>query len=146
MEERREAGPVGTELVSEQGTTSIADAVVAKIASIAAREIEGVHELLMQGVGDTIAGFAQRVTRSDTRGQGVRVAVDDGMATVALRIVADYGVSIVQVADSIRRNIIGRVKSMTGLQVKEVNIEVADLYFPQEQRVEQEEAEQRRVA
>ena len=95
---------------------------------------------------DTIAGLAQRVTRSDARGQGVRVAVDDGVAVIDLRIVADYGVSIVQVADSIRRNIIGRVKLMTGLHVKEVNIEVADLYFPQERRAALDDDEQRRVA
>ena len=31
MEERREAGAAGTELVTEQGVTSIADIVVAKI-------------------------------------------------------------------------------------------------------------------
>lgn len=146
MEERREAGAAGTELVTEQGVTSIADIVVAKIAGIAAKEIEGVHELLSHGMGDTIAGLAQRVTRSDARGQGVRVAVDDGVAVIDLRIVADYGVSIVQVADSIRRNIIGRVKLMTGLHVKEVNIEVADLYFPQERRAALDDDEQRRVA
>lgn len=147
MEERKEALVGGTELVTEQGRTTIADVVVAKIAGIAAKEIEGVHELLTQGVGETIAGLAQRVTRGDVRGQGVRVDIQDGTGIVHLRIITEYGVSIPQVADAIRRNIISRVMSMTGMHIREVNIEVADLYFPQQERVEeQDETRQRRVA
>jgi uncharacterized alkaline shock family protein YloU len=45
--------------------------------------------------------------------------------------VVDYGVSIPQVADAVRHNITSRVLAMTGLQVKEVNIAVTDLYFAQ---------------
>jgi uncharacterized alkaline shock family protein YloU len=147
MEERRDIAFGATELATEHGRTSIADIVVAKIAGIATKEIEGVHELLTHGVGETIAGLAQRMTRADTRGQGVRVSVEDGVAIIDLRITCDYGISVVQVADAVRRNIISRVKSMTSLNVKEVNIEVADLYFPEAERAEQQEQPpQRRVA
>lgn len=142
MEETRELNMSGTELVSEHGRTTIADTVVGKIAGIAAKEIDGVHELLGHGMGDTIAGIAQRVTRSETRGQGVRVDVEGGTATVDLRITTEYGLGIVQIADAIRRNIINRVRTMTGLQVKEVNIHIVDLFFPEEERAE----EQRKVA
>jgi uncharacterized alkaline shock family protein YloU len=45
----------------------------------------------------------------------------------------DYGVSIPQVAEAVRRNIISRLEAMTGLNVKEVNIDVTDLYFPEEE-------------
>jgi uncharacterized alkaline shock family protein YloU len=147
MDERRDIQPGGTDLTTEHGRTIIADVVVAKIAGIATKEIEGVHELLSHGMGETIAGLAQRVTRSDTRGQGVRVSVEDGVATIDMRITCDYGISVVQVADAVRRNIISRVKSMTGLNVREVNIEVADLYFPESERAaELEQPQQRRVA
>jgi len=47
-------------------------------------------------------------------------------------LTVDYGVSIPQVAAAVRRNIINRLQAMTGLVVKEVNIEVTDLYFPEE--------------
>ena len=43
---------------------------------------------------------------------------------------AEYGASIPQVADAIRQNITDRVRTMTGLKVVEVNIDVVDLYFP----------------
>jgi uncharacterized alkaline shock family protein YloU len=122
------------EVVFEHGKTTVADGVVAKIAGIAAREIEGVHELLSQGVADAITGLAQRVTRGDTRAQGVKVEVGQTEAVVDLKITVLYGVNIPQVAEAVRRNIIGRVQAMTGLTVKEVNVDVIDLFFEEEQR------------
>lgn len=124
--------PRATELITEQGRTTIADAVVAKVAGIATREVAGVHELVMQGAGETLAGLTQRVTGSDTRTQGVNVEVGEREAAIDLRMTVDYGVSIPQVADAVRRNIISRVQAMTGLLVKEVNIDVTDLYFPED--------------
>ncbi len=135
--ENREAvatrsGQTDLTISSQQGKTIIADIVVAKIAGIAAREIEGVHELLPQSVGDRLAGLAQRVTGTEARAQGVAVEVGEREAAIDLKIVVDYGVNIPQVADAVRRNIINRVRAMTGLIVKEVNIEVNDLYFPED--------------
>lgn len=123
---------IATQLITEQGRTTIADVVVAKITGIAAREISGVHELLAQGAGGTIAGLAQRVTGSDPRGLGVRVEVGEQEAAVDLKVILDYGVSIHQVAEAIRQNIINRVHAMTGLTVREVNIDIDDLYFPED--------------
>jgi len=124
--------PRATELVTEQGKTTIADVVVSKIAGIAAREVSGVHELVTQGVGGAVSGLAQRVTGADTRSQGVNVEVREREAAIDLRLTVDYGVSIPQVAEAVRRNIISRLEAMTGLIVKEVNIDVTDLYFPEE--------------
>jgi uncharacterized alkaline shock family protein YloU len=119
-------------LASEQGTTTIADVVVAKIAGIAAREVPGVHELLTQGAGGAIAGLAQRVTGGDQRAQGVNVEVGEREAAVDLRMTVDYGVSIHQVAEAVRRNVVNRLQAMTGLVVREVNIAVDDLFFPED--------------
>jgi len=124
--------PRATELVTEQGKTTIADIVVAKIAGLAAREVAGVHELVTQGVGGAVTGLAQRVTGADTRSQGVNVEVGEREAAIDLRLTVDYGVSIPQVAEAVRRNIMSRLEAMTGLIVKEVNIDVTDLYFPEE--------------
>jgi uncharacterized alkaline shock family protein YloU len=123
----------GVQLDSGQGKTVISDNVVAKIAGVAAREVEGVHDLVPMGAGATIAGFTGRLTRSDQRASGVSVEVGQREAAVDLRMTVEYGVSIPQVADAVRHNIIERVRGMTGLIVKEVNINAADLYFPEEQ-------------
>jgi uncharacterized alkaline shock family protein YloU len=39
-----------------------------------------------------------------------------------------YGQSIVEIAGAVRRNVIARVESMTGLEVTEVNITIDDLH------------------
>jgi uncharacterized alkaline shock family protein YloU len=116
-----------------EGRTVIADAVVAKIAGIAAREVPGVHALVSQGAQAALAGLTQRVMRADTFSQGVRVEVGEREAAVDLRLTVEYGASIPQVAEGVRRNVIDRLQTMTGLMVKEVNIEVSDLYFPDEE-------------
>jgi len=125
--------PRATDLITPQGKTTIADVVVSRIAGIAAREVEGVHELVSQGVGGAVGGLAQRVGRGDTRSQGVNVEVGAREAAIDLRLTVEYGVSIPQVAEGVRRNVMSRLESMTGLIVKEVNIDVTDLYFPEDE-------------
>ena len=135
--------PSATTLVTEQGKTTVADVVVAKIAGIAAREVAGVHELLAQGPVGALAGAYQRATGGDQRAHGVNVEVGEREAAVDLRMTVDYGVSIHQVAEAVRRNIINRVQAMTGLTVREVNIAVDDLFFPEEAQLAQPPAEPR---
>ena len=121
------------QLDSGRGKTVIADTVVAKIAAAATREVDGVHDIVTLGTGAAIANLAGRVIRTDQRTAGVSVEVGQREAAVDLNVTVEYGVSIPQVAETVRQNIIDRVRSMTGLTVKEVNINAADLYFPEQQ-------------
>ena len=73
---------------------------------------------------------------SDTRAQGVSVEVGEREAAASITIIAVYGVSIPQVADAVRRNIIDRVEAMTGLTVIAVDISVTDLYFADDDATE----------
>jgi len=119
-------------LDSGQGKTIIAESVVAKIAALAAREVDGVHDLVPMGAGATIAGLAGKITRADQRSSGVSVEVGQREAAVDLNMTVDYGVNIPQVAAAVRQNVMDRIGAMTGLLVKEVNINAADLYFAEE--------------
>jgi uncharacterized alkaline shock family protein YloU len=112
------------------GVTKIADSVVARIAGLAAREVPGVHEMTGTGLQQAFGGLTGRVTGSDQMDRGVAVQVGEVECIVDLNLVVDYEASIPQVAEAIRRNVSGRIGAMTGLQTKEVNINVADLYFP----------------
>lgn len=123
---------------ASKGKTTIANGVVAKIVGIAAREIDGVKDVVGTGAGATLSGLATRVTRGDTRAQGVSVEVGERETAASINIVAYYGVSIPQLADAIRRNIIDRVETMTGLTVVAVDIAVTDLYFEDEEKEETE--------
>src|SRR5436309_9307686 len=128
---------VVNQATATKGKTTIANGVVAKIVGIAAREIDGVKDVVGTGAGGTISGLATRVTRGDTRSQGVSVEVGEREAAASINIIAYYGVSIPQLADAIRRNIIDRVESMTGLTVIAVDIAVTDLYFEDDEKEDQ---------
>ena len=47
-------------------------------------------------------------------------------------MVLEYGASVVEVGDAIRRNIIEQVEGTTGLEVVEVNVNVTDVHLPDE--------------
>ncbi len=125
----RPAGGAGEALTSERGSTTLADVVVTKVASIATREVPGVYEL-GGGVSRAVGGVTQRVGISDQRTQGVSVEVGQREAAVDLTLVIEYGESVPQVSEAVRNNVIKRVEGITGLSVTEVNISVNDLYFP----------------
>ena len=116
-------------LMTGKGDTTIADAVVTKIASIAAREARGVHAL-GGGASRALGSVTQRVGLGDERTQGVSVEVGEREAAVDLTVVIEYGESIPTVSQAIRDNVIKRIEGITGLSVTEVNVTVNDLYFP----------------
>lgn len=126
---RSTAGSVAM-LEADQGTTSIDDSVVAKIAAIAAREVDGVAALggAMSGA---LANVVGRIRGSEHRTAGVGVEVGSRQAAVDIGCQIQYPASIHEVADSVRQNVIDRIESMTGLEVVEVNIAVSDLVFPE---------------
>jgi uncharacterized alkaline shock family protein YloU len=117
-------------LVTTQGSTSIADVVVQKIAGLATGEIPGVHAL-GGGAARAFSAIRERIPgASASAGQGVSVEVGEKQAAVDLQIVVEYGVSIADLSRAVRRNVITAVEQMTGLEVVEVNIHVGDLHLP----------------
>ena len=121
----------GSRLASTQGRTTIADTVVAKIAGMATRDVGGVHQL-GGGVARALGAFRERIPGSGgpNVSQGVSVEVGETQAAVDIDIVAEYGVSIADLATGVRRNVITSIERMTGLQVVEVNISVTDVHLP----------------
>lgn len=134
---RSTAGSVAV-LETDRGTTSIDDSVVAKIAALAAREVDGVAALggAMSGA---LANVVGRIRGGEHRTAGVGVEVGSRQAAVDISCQMQYPASIHEVADSVRQNVIDRIESMTGLEVVEVNIAVSDLVFPEGE----EESDQR---
>ena len=134
----------GSSLIGPEGRTSIADSVVAKIAGIAAREVAGVHEM-GAGAARAVGTIREKLPvggGGPSPTQGVKVEVGERQAAVDLDLVVEYGVSIPDVAQAVRRNVIVRLQRMTGLEVSEVNIAVDDIYLgdesdtPEEPRVQ----------
>ena len=121
---------VRSPLVTEKGNTTIAENVVAKLSGIAAREVPGVFGLgnAARRAFDTLT---DRIPGSQTNvSGGVSVEKGEKQTAIDLTIVVEYGTSIVEVAEGIRRNVIRAVEQGTGLQVVEVNIDVTDVHLP----------------
>jgi len=131
-------------LVGEDGTTIIHHDVVAKIAGMAVREVEGVHKLVPFDTGQSVTKLASRMVGRTMRDLGIQVEVGTTQAAVDVRIDAVYGASIVDIGTNIRKNVKNRIETLTGLAVVEVNIEVLDLYFPDDD-AEDQAPEVRRV-
>jgi len=123
-------------LRTDRGNTTISDAVVTKVAGIAAREVRGVHNL-GGGVSRTLGSVTQRVGIGDGRTQGVSVEVGEREAAVDLTVIVEFGESVPQVSQAIRENVIKRIEGITGLSVTEVNVAVNDLYFPGDEEPDQ---------
>ena len=111
-----------------QGTTKIADAVIAKVAGIAAREVPGVHDL-----GGNVAraiGAIRGALNTTDQAQGVSVEVGETQVAVDVTLIADYPVSLQQVADGVRAAVIDAIESLIGLEVTEVNVTISDVVIP----------------
>ena len=132
------SGPLQT----ERGNTSIADSVVSKIAGIAAQEVDGIR--MGSGASQTASNLLGSITGSGggSQTQGVSVEVGQEEAALDLTLTAEYGKSIPQLAEAVRRNVSNRVESLVGLRVTEVNITVQNIFFPQQ---EQEQERQRQL-
>lgn len=145
MSERRgQQSPLQT----ERGNTIIQDSVVAQVAGIAAQEVEGVQ--MGGSTSQMVGGFLGSVTGGAggvgggqaTRGVSVEVGQEE--AALDLTMVVEYGKSIPQLSEAVRRNVINRVENLVGLRVTEVNISVNDVQFPDERpRLEQQQQVER---
>jgi uncharacterized alkaline shock family protein YloU len=132
----------GGPLQTERGNTNIADSVVSKIAGIAAQEVDGIR--MGSGASQTASNLLGSITGGSggSQTQGVSVEVGQEEAAIDLTLTAEYGKSIPQLSEAVRRNVANRVESLVGLRVTEVNITVQNVFFPQQ---EQEQERQRQL-
>ncbi|MDO5077295.1 Asp23/Gls24 family envelope stress response protein [Corynebacterium sp.] len=126
--EKKLHGPLQT----DRGVTTLSDAVVAKVAGIAAREVPGVYDM-GNAARRAFSAVSERIPNAQTNVAG-GISVEKGEVQTAIdcTIVIEYGYSIVEVGNAIRRNVIEQVESATGLEVIEVNIDVVDVHVPQD--------------
>lgn len=116
-------------LHTEHGDTTIAESVVEKIAGIATREVPGVYAM-GNAAGRAVSALTQRVGGKSNVASGVKIEKGERQTTVAVAIVVDYGVSIVDVSGQIRTSVINAVEYATGLEVVSVDVDVTDVHLP----------------
>ncbi|TCL83365.1 putative alkaline shock family protein YloU [Curtobacterium sp. PhB142] len=110
------------------GKTVIDDTVVSKVAGIAAREVNGVHSL-GGGAARAIGALRDAIGQRDF-GQGVKVEVGEKQVAADIVIVAEYPVSLQQVADGVRSSVARALEQIVGMEVAEINVTVQDVFIP----------------
>ena len=121
------------------GTVSFATDVVATIAGLAANEVEGVASMT-----STSGGIADILNRKSSRNftKGVRIDIDGNKVAVDVTIIVEYGSPVPDVAKSLQENIKKAIETMSGLDVKSVDVHVQGVSFERENRAAAELKEQ----
>ncbi len=123
------------------GTVSFATEVVATIAGLAATEVDGVASMISPS-----AGLADMFSRKSNRNltKGVRIDLEDNRVSVDITITVDYGSPVPDVARNIQENVKKAIETMSGLDVRNVDVHVTGISFEREQRANAELDEQHR--
>jgi len=123
------------------GTVSFATEVVATIAGLAATEVDGVASMISPS-----SGLADMFSRKSNRNltKGVRIDLEDNRVSVDITITVDYGSPVPDVARNIQENVKKAIETMSGLDVKNVDVHVTGISFEREQRANAELDEQHR--
>jgi uncharacterized alkaline shock family protein YloU len=114
---------------NELGTISIADGVVSKIAARAAAENPDAGAAAARMLGRAVPGAGHLGVRgTDLEAlPKTSVEVDGSKAFVTLEISVRWPASVPEITGQVRRHVRDRVRELTGLDVDEVHITVADL-------------------
>lgn len=109
-----------------KGETIIDDEVLAAIAGVAAREIEGVASL---GKSSIRRAISERVGGTTQQARGVAVEAGKKEAILDLEVNIIYGFSIPTIVGEVRKKVADRLEELAGLVAKEVNIQVVGIEF-----------------
>lgn len=104
------------------GKVEIAPEVIEVITGIAASEVEEVSSMR----GNFATGVAERLGKK-SHSKGVKVEIGNNGITIDLYVVLNYGVTIPDIAQKLQTNIRQSLKSMTSLDIEEINIHVVGI-------------------
>ena len=100
------------------GSLQISTDVIAKIASLAAMEIEGIDKVSC-GSAPVKGAFAKVSNQKP-----VEVEITEDVAQITLHMVVKYGTKVPAISEDIQKNVKACVQNMTGITVSKVNIVV----------------------
>ena len=111
-------------LVQEQenGSILISEEVIASIASLAVREVEGVYGLSMTQTLDLSNILGKKNLR-----KGIRVAITEEGVTVSCNLIVKMGSAVMTVAKNVQESIANEVASITGIRPARVNVNVCGI-------------------
>lgn len=120
----------------DNGKVNISDEVVATIAGIASMEIDGVAGMY----GSTIGDIAEKLGAKKSPQKGVKVVVDETGAVIDVFIIVEFGKRIPELAWEVQENVKNSVETMTGIDVRLVNVRIEGVSFPKEKKSDKKQS------
>ncbi|MCR5715486.1 MAG: Asp23/Gls24 family envelope stress response protein [Lachnospiraceae bacterium] len=105
------------------GSVKIADDVVAKIAILAAQEVEGIAK-----PSSTKATDLMRNIGYDSSTRGSKVEIYGKKVRVDIALTVEYGYNIPATCQKAQNKIQNTIENMTGLEVTDINIRIAGVH------------------
>ena len=109
----------------ENGNILISQEVVASVAALAVREVEGVYGLSMT------AGFdiSEILGKKNLR-KGIRVVFQADEIEISCNLIVRMGSAVMTVAKNVQESIANEVASITGIRPARVNVNVCGVAVP----------------
>ena len=106
----------------ENGSIHISEEVVASIAAMAIKDVEGVYGL-----------HTSNASKKNTKGIRLVISEDDEIS-IDCYIVALYGYSVIEVAKAVQEAVTSMVESTTGRKVLNVNVSISGVALSKEKK------------
>ena len=110
----------------ESSTVKIADDVVARIAALAALEVDGVTAI----AGGYNANALEKISRASLA-KGSKVTVNGAEVHVSLSILLGYSYNIPSTCQLVQNKVKSAIQNMTGLTVSDVDVRIAGITMPE---------------
>ena len=102
------------------GSLQISTEVIAKIARLAALEVDGV---VATGTSQNVRSLLGRTGLQ----KPVTVVMEDGIATVTVHLTVVYGSKVMPLCEKVQENVKQTIQNMTGITVSRVDVLVVGL-------------------
>jgi len=109
----------------ENGSILISEEVIASIAALAVREVDGVY-----GLSSTSNFDISNVLGKKTLRKGIRVGLNGDEISIACNLIVKMGFAVMTVAKNVQEAISDEVASMTGSRPVRVNVNVCGVAVP----------------
>ena len=111
-------------LAEENGNIKISEEVIAAIAVGAAREVEGVADMVNNLTG-SVSDLMNNKKGAQKGTKGVKIDMTGAALTLTLSLAVRYGHAVRDVAESVQKSVASAVEAMTCCPVEQVNVHVS---------------------
>lgn len=140
-EAKKSQEQVANESVDHENQLTFEDRVLEKIANYSVQNIDGILELKGNFTSSFVGFFSD--SADDTKGVTAEVGKEE--VALDLEVIAEYGKDLKKAFDQTIDVVTRNVKSMTGLKVVEVNMNVNDVITRGEYEREQNEERRKKA-